>query len=88
MAPIMAAAAEAEPKMAAINMQEIATVNPRPPCTHPSRQFAKRTIFLDSAPRFMISPASINSGMASSVKLFKPLNMRCTRRIGSISPIP
>ena len=75
-APIIAAAADAEPKIAAMNIQEIIVVNPNPPGIQPKIQFAKRTIFLDSWPRFIISPANINSGIAISVKLFKPEYIR------------
>src|SRR5262249_15555192 len=56
---------------------------PRPPRTCPTSVIANCTMRLDRPPTFMISPASMKNGTASSGKLSAPLMTFCARICGS-----
>src|SRR5699024_4006575 len=73
--PIAAAAAIAVPVNAEKNILLIITTKPSPPGIGPTIFLEKLISLSDIPPRDIISPASMNRGIASRVKLFTPLNI-------------
>ena len=73
MLPIAEAAAIADPAIAPINIADMILIRAKPPGRAPTRVFAKAMSLLAIPPLFMSSPDRMNSGMASSAKLSKPV---------------
>ena len=73
--PIAATSATAEPEISAKNIEVAMLIIASPPRTKPTSAEAKAIRRRDRLLEFMIAPARMNSGMASSGKLVAPLNM-------------
>lgn len=70
--PIAATVAEPVPEIAAKIMQATMETMPRPPVRLPSESFATLIRRLEIPPLPMMSPAKVNSGIATRVKELKP----------------
>ena len=74
-----AVSATAEPESAAMRQPASTATYPRPPRRWPTSASARFTMRCDRPPTFMISPASMKKGTASSGKLSAPLMTFCAR---------
>ena len=72
-----AASATAEPDRADSRIAATMATYPSPPLMCPTKAKAKLTMRWLSPPTFMISPASMKNGTASSGKLFEPSIRYC-----------
>ena len=77
MPPMAAVVAAEEPEMAAKKAQETIATREMPPVTHPTRESANSTSFLDSPPAVIMSPARKKPGTANIAKLSALLNSFC-----------
>ena len=75
--PIAAAAATPEPLMAPNSMLATTLVSARAPGILPLKIFAQFTSRMAIPPLFMIFPASMKKGIASSEKELTPVNTFC-----------
>ena len=74
-----------EPEIAAKNIDASIATTHRPPLTKPSNESANCTIFSDTFPLAMISPARMKNGIATKGNESAPANIRCGTTKSDIS---